>query len=364
MLVNRTYKFKLVPNKIQSIQLNKTVGSCRYIYNIFLHFNIEQYEKHKKTILVPDMIKMLESLKRKRPFLSDVPQQFLESTIVSLKSEINAAIRNKNPFPSYRKKDHNDFFSLIKGFSIRDDHISIPGFKKLKYINTRKLDCEVKTLHIIKKNDSWHLNLLVSKKIDHSKKKSVKRVVGIDVGLKEFAILSSGQTVKNPQFYRKLEKKLSIEQRKLTRKVYKSKSWEVQKLKVQKVHEKIYNSRMNFLHKLSHQIVRNFDVIGIEKLSIQTLAQNRRLSKSIMDASWGTFIQLLKYKASENSKTVIEVGRYFPSSQLCSNCGSKQLMPLHLRTYVCKSCSVEIDRDYNASKNIANKALEIFNKKG
>ena len=131
---------------------------------------------------------------------------------------------------------------------------------------------------------------------------------------------------------------------------------------MKKVNEEIYHARMNFLHKTSAYVVSNYDVIGIEKLSIQTLVQNKRLSKSILDASWGTFIELLKYKAKEQSKQVIEVGRFYPSTQLCSKCGNKQWMPLHLRIYACKSCGYEVDRDYNASKNIENKARELAKK--
>lgn len=363
MLMNRTYKYKIIPNKSQNIELNKIVGCCRFVYNIFLHFNIEQFKKHKKTIFVPDMLKMLEVLKTKNPFLYGIPSQILESTVITLKSDINSSIKNNKPFPSYRKKGQDDMFSLIKDFNIEESFISIPGIEKIKYINTRQILGKAKTVHILKKNNRWQVNLLVLKKSANVGEPAMKKTLGIDVGLKEFAILSSGHVVKNPQFYRKLEEKLRIEQRKLTRKVYKSKSWERQKFKVQQIHEKIYNSRMNFLHQLTHHIIQNYDIIGVEKLSIQTLSQNRRLSKSIMDASWGTFIQLLKYKAEEKAKVVIEVGRYFPSSQLCSNCASRQIMPLHLRTYICKNCSYKIDRDYNASKNIEKRALELYSKR-
>lgn len=362
MLVYRTYKYKMRPNKKQRIKLNQIVGSCRYVYNLLLHFNIEQFKRNKKTILVPDMLKLLEVLKDKKPFLKQIPQEILESTIVTLKSDINAQLKNQNKFPSFRIKGVHDTFSLIKDFSINEHTFSIPSVSQIKYHNSRSLEnVTTKTLHVYKKGESWFLSLLVSKTIANEKK-SFEKVVGIDVGLKEFAILSSGYSIPNPQFYRRLEDKLKKEQKRLARKKYQSNGWHKQKAKVQKVNEDIYHARMNFLHKTSSYIVSNFDVIGIEKLSIQTLVQNKRLSKSILDASWGTFIELLKYKAKEQSKQVIEVGRFYPSTQLCSHCGSKQWMPLHLRIYACKSCGYEIDRDYNASKNIEKKARELSKK--
>lgn len=362
MFVYRTYKYKIQANKKQRAKLNQMVGSCRYVYNLLLHFNIEQYNQNKKTILVTDMLKMLHALKTKKPFLKDIPQEILESTLVTLKSDINAHLKNQGKFPSFRIKGIHDTFSLIKDFSIDEKFFSIPSMSMIKYNNSRSLrGLTAKTLHVHKKGDDWFLSVLVSKKVSPPTK-PIEKVVGIDVGLKEFAILSTGHAIPNPQFYRKLESKLRKEQKSLARKEYQSSNWYKQKRKVQQVNEQIYHARMNFLHKTSTYIVSNFDVIGIEKLSIQTLVQNKRLSKSILDASWGTFIELLKYKANEQAKQVIEVGRFYPSTQLCSQCGSKQWMPLHLRIYSCKSCGYEVDRDYNASKNIENKAREMSKK--
>lgn len=360
MHVNRTYKFKLEPNKLQGKELNKIIGSCRYIYNLLLHFNIEQYKKYKKTILVPDMHKMVALLLTKKVFLNEVPKQILESIVITLKSNINNSLKRNGTFPPFRKKGFNDYFSLINELKINDGKITIPSVGHIRFKQTRSLEnVSVKTVEITKKNNQWFLSLLVLRNIK-TERPLTQKAVGVDVGIKEFAILSSGETVSNPQFYRKLESKLKWEQQKLSRKIYKSSGWHKQKTKVQKIHDKIYNCRMNFLHTITSELIKNYDVIGIEKLSIRTMAENRRLSKSILDASWGTFIELLKYKAKEHSKSVVEVGRFFPSSQLCSNCGGKQIMPLHLRTYACKNCHHEIDRDYNAAKNIENKALEIY----
>lgn len=307
------------------------------------------------------MLKILSNLKLKKSFLNEIDNSILESTLITLKSDINSSMKTNNSFPSYRKKHKNDIFSLISHFDINENYISIPNIERIRYLNTRKeFSDKIKTLHIYKQRNQWYISMLISKKIEKQKPSKNKKIIGIDVGLKEFAFLSSGQKIPNPRFYRKLEEKLIWEQKKLNRKKYQSNAWYKQREKVQKIHHKIHNSRMNFLHKLTTLIVSNYDIIGVEKLSIRSMVKNKRLSKSILDASWGTFIELLKYKAKENDKELIEVSRFYPSSQLCSNCGNKQLMPVHLRTYMCKNCNTEIDRDYNASKNIEKKAEGIF----
>jgi putative transposase len=359
MHIKRTYKYQLRPSYQQQIKLNKIVGSCRYIYNIFLNFNIKQYEKNKKTINVPDMLNMLNILIDREHFLKEIPLSILESTVITLKSEITAHIKGKKSFPPYRKKGWNDYFSVIKNFEIQSDTISIDGIQNIKFYNSRKMDGKVSTVTIRKRADKWEVSLLLNKEIKKEPFKH-RNFVGIDVGLKEFATLSTGHSIANPNFYRTLEEKLIKEQSKLSKKKMHSKSWFEQKNKIQKIHDKIYNSRMNFLHKVSSFIIQKYDVIGIEKLNIKDMSKNKQLSKSVLDASWSTFVKLLKYKAQEHSKVVIEVDRYFPSSQLCSNCKSKQAMPLNLRFYECENCNEKIDRDYNAAKNIADETKRLF----
>jgi len=193
----------------------------------------------------------------------------------------------------------------------------------------------------------------------YDKDKTFVNPIGIDVGLKEFAVLSTGEVIPNPRFYHTLEEKLAKEQRKLSRKEKFSNNWKKQLAKVQKIHSKIANARKDFLHKLSTRIVNNHDIIGVEDLNIKGMVRNHHLAKSIADAGWSMFNNFLEYKCLWQSKTFQKVERFYPSSQLCSECGSKQIMPLHLRTYVCKDCGTNIDRDFNASKNIELRALQL-----
>lgn len=183
--------------------------------------------------------------------------------------------------------------------------------------------------------------------------------VGIDVGLKEFAVLSTGEVIPNPRLYRMLEGKLAKEQKRLSNKEKFSNNWKKQAAKVQKIHSKITNARKDFLHKLSTRIVNNHDVIGVEDLNIKGMIKNHNLAKSISDAGWGMFNNFLEYKSLWQSKTYQKVERFYPSSQICFECGSKQIMPLHLRTYVCKDCGTVKDRDFNASQNIEHRALQL-----
>jgi putative transposase len=356
MKINRTYKYRLLPTSSQQIQLEKHASVFTFLYNGFLSYSYHYYQKHHRLLQIREMFQVMAAIKKRYPETSSVTPKLVSSLIVHLFTELKTV--NKEEWLVKKEKES---FLLLDGFVLNQETntISIPQLGDLSYVNSRIMNGKIKTILFQKKFDKWYLSVTFEHSVPSQTNKSI-RYVGIDVGLKEFAIFSTGKIISNPRFYRSLEEKLKKEQRKLSRKHKGSANWNKQLKKVQQIHEQIYHSRMNFLHKLTTAIVRSYDVIGIEKLSIQTMVRNRKMSKSILDASWATFVKLLKYKADEHHKTVIEVDRFYPSSKLCSRCGNKQIMPLHLRTFVCNSCHATIDRDYNASKNIENKAREMI----
>jgi len=356
MKINRTYKYRLFPTESQHVLLDQHVSVFTFLYNGFSSYSYHYYEKYHRLLHVRQMFQLLGSIKKRYPACSSVTPSLLSSLIVHLFTELKTVDRKE-----WLVKKEKTSFLLLNGFTLnqQENYVIIPTIGAITYRNSRMIPGKIKTILFQKKFDKWYLSVTFEQSIPSVQKEPL-RYVGIDVGLKEFAIFSTGKVICNPRFYRSLEEKLKKEQKKLSRKRKGSINWQKQLKKVQHIHEQIFHSRMNFLHKLTTAIVKSYDVIGIEKLHIRSMVQNRKMSKSILDASWATFIKLLKYKAQQHHKTIIEVDRFFPSSKLCSHCGNKQIMPLHLRTFVCNSCHKTIDRDYNASKNIEKKAKELY----
>jgi len=283
----------------------------------------------------------------------------LQTAVRNLSTAFKNFFNKQNAFPTFKKKGKNDSFTCPQKFRIEEERncIFIPKVGEVKYRNSRPIEGKVKPITVSKNCGHWYVSVLTEQEIQE-KPKTFVNPIGIDVGLKEFAVLSTGEVIPNPRFYRTLEEKLVKEQRKLSRKEKFSNNWKKKLAKVQKIHSKIANARKDFLHKLSTQIVNNHDIIGVEDLNIKGMVRNHHLAKSIADAGWSMFNNFLEYKCLWQSKTFQKVERFYPSSQLCSECGSKQIMPLHLRTYVCKDCGTNIDRDFNASKNIELRALQ------
>jgi putative transposase len=360
MFVNKAFKFKLGPTAEQEVMLNKTVGCCRFVYNYFLKLNINQYEKDKTFVFNHQMVTRLPELKKQFSFLSEVFSQSLQTAVRNLSTSFNNFFHKQSAFPTFKKKGRKDSFTCPQKFRIEEEknRIFIPKVGKVKYRNSRPIEGKVKSITVSKSYGEWYISVLTEQEIQE-KPKTFDSPVGIDVGLKEFAVLSTGEVIPNPRFYRTLEEKLAKGQRKLSRKEKYSNNWKKQLNKVQNIHSKIANDRKDFLHKLSTRVVKNHDIIGLEDLCVKGMVKNKHLSKSISDAGWSRFVNFLEYKSLWQSKTFQKVERFYPSSQLCFECGSKQIMPLHLRTYVCKDCGMTIDRDFNASKNIELRALQL-----
>lgn len=358
MLIRRTMKFKLQPNRKQTKELAFFLQQYAFLYNGYLQFNIHKHKQSQKFLSTREMFSLIPKLKSRFPIIKSLPSKFFEYVIVHLAHELKNM--KSEQFPRVIAST-NDMFFVNSGFLVdqQEKTVSFKGIAPIKFLQSKQVTGTIRNIAIQEKNNQWYVHVFYEYTAPTSPVHP-KTFIGIDVGLKEFAILSDGRKIVNPRYYRTLEKKLNSEQKKLNRKKMNSKNWEKQRKKIRKIYQQIVNFRMNFLHKITTYLVNNYDLIGIEKLSIQDMVKNKKYAKSILDASWGTFVKMLKYKAEEKQKVVVEVERFYPSSQLCSKCGSKQFMPLHLRTFRCKSCHHTIDRDYNASINIEKRAKEIY----
>jgi len=360
----KAYKFKLQPNKNQRILINKTIGCCRLIYNCMLYEKQQSYENEIKNFIP----KTEKDYKEEKDFLKEV------DSIALQQSRIDLTNAYKNHFRKLKKKEKtslrykskknvkNSYRTININNSIRteSDRIKIPKLGFVRFKKSREINGDIKSITVSKNIlNQYYISILVDEEIN--KLPESKNNIGIDLGLKDFAICSNGNIVDNPKYYREYEDKLAKEQKKLSHREKASNRYEEQRKKVFKVHQKIRNIREDFLHKLSTEIINENQVICLEDLNVKGMVKNPKLSKSISDASWSSFVRMLEYKSDWYGRTIIKIDRFFPSSKLCNNCNYKNNdLELKDRYWDCPSCGKHLDRDSNASLNILDEGLRLY----
>ena len=352
--MNKGYKYKLKPTKEQIIQLQQIGGSCRFIWNYMLGLNIDQYKLDKTFIFKHKMITSIPNLKQINPWLSEVPSQSLQQRCIDLD---NALKQKDKKFPKFKKKTYNnDSFRIPQTnnhIKITNKQIQIPKLGWIKWKYHRPIQGQLKSITVKQENNNWYVVCLCElPDVDQIKNYNINQLVGIDLGLKDLAITSNNEILNTPQFFRKSQKKLGKLQRSLSNKKLRSKNRNKARLKVSKLHNKIKNQRLDYLHKASTQITNDYLFIGVEDLNIKGMSKNKKLSKSIQDQGWGLFLQQLEYKSLFNGVLTVRINRYLPSTKTCNNCGNIMLMPLNKRKYNCPVCGMLMDRDLNAAINI------------
>ena len=359
------YKVELNLTYKQKSLFNQYAGLSRFAYNWGLGKCIQNYEDTKKSLSAIDLHKLLVQEKKIGNFdwmyqySKTTPQEslrYLEKAYKQFFRNIKNKSKKQKGFPKFKGKHlTKNKFTLINphGISIAEGKIKLPkiGWVKLQEKDRLPTDNRVVTVHLSEKAGKWFISLQVPFEPDQLK--LTKETIGIDVGIKTLATLSTGQTYYNPKHYYKLQDKLKLEQRRLSKKQKGSKNREKQKLKVQKVHYKISCQRQDYLQKITSEIVKaKPSMIVIEDLNVSGMVKNHRLAKSLMDSSFGEFKRMIEYKCDWAGIEVVKADRLFPSSKMCFKCGKiKEDLTLSDRTYKC-SCGLEIDRDLNASLNL------------
>ena len=360
MIKNKTYKFRIYPSAEQEVLLAKHFGCTRFVYNHFLNERKEQYQKDKKSDNYYAQARSLTEIKNKADteWLKEVNSQTLQFALRSLDTAFLNFFRGNAQFPKFKSRKHKNTFTIPQFGSISDGLLHIPKFKEgIKIKLHRDIVGKVGKMSITKTPTGKYYVSIFTEQIIEELHKTNKQV-GIDLGLKDFVITSDNKKFKNNRYTKKYAKKLKKAQQHLSRKQKDSNGFEKQKLKVAKIHEKIASCRLDTLHKVSIELVRNYDLISVEDLNVKGMIKNHKLSKHIADASWGNFVTLLQYKCDWYGKCLVKVNRFYPSSKTCGDCGwINQELRLSDRKWTCNSCGVIHDRDINASKNILQEGL-------
>ena len=355
--INRTYKFRLYPNKVQIELLAKHFGCSRFVYNYFLNQRKEQYRLTGKSDNFYAQCKTLTTLKKQEEtaWLNEVNAQTLQFAIRSLEAAYTNFLKKRAKFPNFKSKHSKNSFTVPQFASVAGGRLFIRKFKEgIKCRVHREIKGKIGKVTITKTPSGKYFASVFTEEEYITPLKKTNKSVGVDMGLKDLLITSEGETFKNNRYTKKYECKLAKAQRHLSRKKKGSRGFENQRLKVARLHDKIANSRADYLHKCSISLVRRYDTICIEDLNVKGMSKNHRLAKSITDASWGKFVSMLTYKAEWNDKNVVKIDRFFPSSQTCHVCGyvNKDIKDLSVREWECPECHTHHDRDINAAINI------------
>lgn len=355
----KAYKYRIYPTSEQKLYLAKTFGCTRFIYNQMLADRIKSYQENKdldiRTIKYPTPAQY----KKEYEWLKEVDSLALANAQMNLDKAYKNFFRGKSVgFPKFKSKKTNRFSYTTNNqngtISVEESFVKIPKLRsKIKIVLHRQFKGLIKSATISKTpSNQYYISILVDTENTQLPKNG--NSVGIDLGLKEFAVCSNGDRFDNPKNLRKYEKKLAKLQKDLSRKAKGSNNRYKARLKVAKLHQRIANQRKDFLHKLSTKIISENQVIVLEDLRVKNMLQNHKLAKVISEVSWAEFRTMLEYKASWNGREIVIAPSNYASSQLCSKCGYKNsdVKNLALRKWTCPKCGAKHDRDINASINL------------
>ena len=366
----KAYKYRIYLKNEQKIQITKTFGCCRFVYNQTLAYRKDKYEKDKKFVSKTDCNNYCNRvLKKEYEWLKEVDKFALTNAIYNMDSAYQNFFKQHAGYPKFKSK-HDSHKSYTTNFTngnitanFEKNRIKLPKLKWVRAKIHREFTGIIKSATISQvSSGKYFVSILVE--TEHIPMESTGCMIGIDLGIKDLLITSDGEKFDNIRTTKKYEMKLTKEQRKLSHKEKGSKNWNKQRIKIAKVHEKIHNIRINNLHKISHKLVNENQVIVSENLSVSNMIKNHNLSKAISDCGWYELTRQISYKSDWNNRQYIKIGRFIPSSQTCNCCGviNAETKDLSVREWTCPKCGVHHDRDVNAAKNILNEGLRLLDK--
>ena len=377
----KSIKIRIYPNAVQKEFISKQLGCCRFIYNKLLDYKKTQYVQNKQSVSLSQLGKYLTNLKKQDEylFLNDVYARCLNQTMMDLIKAYDNFFKQHNGYPKFKsKKDTKQSCRFPINVFNRPNYICnkikgnritlIKQLKNILFKCSRKdeiyLNENQKYIHSVTltktSTNKYYLSILIDYNINQKDK--LDTVIGLDLGIKDFIVDSNRNRYENKHFYKNKEQKLKKLQRQLSKKQNGSNNRNKLKIKLAKVHEKIRNQRLNYLHQITSKIVNENQIICIEDLNVNGMMQNHKLAKSIQELSLFEFRRQLEYKCRWYGRQLIIIDRFYPSSKTCHNCGYiYKGLRLSEREWVCPHCKSLIDRDYNASLNILNEGLKQMN---
>ena len=368
----KAYKFRLYPNDIQKDLIHKTFGCYRFIYNYFLNDCMSNgYQK------AFDMIKTLKELYMDYPFLKEVDSCSLRCAIFNLEDAFKNFFSKRSNYPCFKSKFKRQAYrtncikSEYKGkkyssieINLNDKKIKIPklgwidirGYRKMDKVNGDIINATV----IYEETGKYYVSVIVNEIETLEEKVKPTSIVGIDLGIKDIVVTSSGEKYKNPREISKYEKRIKRLQKKLSRQIKGSNNYLKTKKKISRLYEKLKNSRKHNIIEIVNKLVEEYDIIISEKLKIKEMSQNHYIAKNLLDASFRKICEKLSWKCRRKGKYYYQIDTYYPSSKTCSRCGSKNevLKNLSVREWKCEECGSNHDRDINASINIMFEGLK------
>ena len=363
----KAIKYELNPTKMQKEQIRKTCGCCRLVYNTMLDRKITAYKENKTTLSTFELINQIPALKKEKEFLKECPSQALQQAVKNMDTAYKSFFKKNGGFPKFKKKGVKDSFRIpvacVIDYDIWMIKVAKLGWVKFYKGHNKQIDGKIKQYTISHTSTDRYFISVLYETSDRPKLNNNKSV-GIDLGIKDFAILSDGKVFENQKHLKSSLRKLRVLQRTVSRRYQQGKkreeqsnNWNKAVRQVAKLQEKIAFQRYDYLHKVSTWIAENYSTVCVETLNVKGMMKNHHLAQAISDCGWGMFVNMLEYKCDN----LVKIDKWFASSQTCSECGyvNTATKNLAIREWTCPNCGTKHNRDLNAARNIEREGLSL-----